>query len=439
MEQTKVLTQRIRDDRAPVWIDDYINEGGYDALKKALSDYGPTEVGPLIKEAGLRGRGGAGFPTGVKWSFMPRFEDRPDERPAHVYLVVNADEMEPGTFKDRMIMEGDPHQLIEGMIIAAYAIGADIAYVFLRGEYVECQKRLQRAIDEAHEKGFLGENILGSGFNLKLYLHMSAGRYICGEESALLSALEGRRAVPRHKPPFPAASGLFGQPTTVNNVETICNVPHIVKNGAEWYKSLGHNKDGGTKIFGASGHVAKPGLAEFGLGVKLGDVLEHFGGIRNGRQLKGLLPGGGSTPFLTPEHLDTPMDYDGVGAAGSRLGTATMIVFDDQTPIVGVLKNLEHFYAQESCGWCTPCRDGLPWVEKMLIGLEEGRGQPGDIELLDLHVKLLGPGKTFCAHAPGAMGPLEAGLKYYRDELSALIPDDATTLSLTQAANANPL
>lgn len=439
MEQTKVLTQRIRDDRAPVWIDDYINEGGYEALNKALSDYGPTEVGPLIKEAGLRGRGGAGFPTGVKWSFMPRFEDRPDERPKHVYLVVNADEMEPGTFKDRMIMEGDPHQLIEGMIIAAYAIGADMAYVFIRGEYVECQKNLQRAIDEAHAKGYLGDDILGSGFNLKIYLHMSAGRYICGEESALLSALEGRRAVPRHKPPFPAASGLFGQPTTVNNVETICNVPHIVKNGAEWYKSLGHNKDGGTKIFGASGHVAKPGLAEFGLGVKLGDVLEHFGGIRNGRKLKGLLPGGGSTPFLTPEHLDTPMDYDGVGAAGSRLGTATMIVFDDQTPIVGVLKNLEHFYAQESCGWCTPCRDGLPWVEKMLIGLEEGRGQPGDIELLDLHVKLLGPGKTFCAHAPGAMGPLEAGLKYYRDELSALIPDDATTLSLTQAANANPL
>ncbi|AWN16410.1 NADH-quinone oxidoreductase subunit NuoF [Salinisphaera sp. LB1] len=439
MEETKVLTQRIRPDRSAVWIDDYMDLGGYEALKTTLADYGPAEVGPLIKEAGLRGRGGAGFPTGVKWSFMPRFEDRPDERPAHVYLVVNADEMEPGTFKDRLIMEGDPHQLIEGMIIAAYAIGADTAYVFLRGEYTECRRRLQQAIDEAHAKGFLGENILDSGFSLNLHLHMSAGRYICGEESALLSALEGRRAVPRHKPPFPAASGLFGQPTTVNNVETICNVPHIVKNGADWYKSLGLNKDGGTKLFGASGHVAKPGLAEFPLGVKLGDVLEHFGGIRHGRKLKGLLPGGGSTPFLTPEHLDTPMDYDGVGAAGSRLGTATMVVFDDQTPIVGVLKNLEHFYAQESCGWCTPCRDGLPWVEKMLINLEAGKGQPGDLELLDLHVKLLGPGKTFCAHAPGAMGPLEAGLKYYRDELAALIPDDASNLSRTEAANANPL
>lgn len=439
MEETKVLTQRIRDDRSPVWIKDYLDSSGYDALKKVLAEFKPTEVGPLIKEAGLRGRGGAGFPTGVKWSFMPRFEERPEERPAHVYLVVNADEMEPGTFKDRLLMEGDPHQLIESMIISSYAIGADTAYVFLRGEYTECRRRLQQAIDEATAEGFLGENILDSGFSLNLHLHMSAGRYICGEESALLSALEGRRAVPRHKPPFPAASGLFGQPTTVNNVETVCNVPHIINNGAEWYKGLGLHKDGGTKLFGASGHVANPGLAEFPLGVKLADVLEHFGGIRNGGKLKGLLPGGGSTPFLTPEHLDTPMDYDGVGAVGSRLGTATMIVFDDQTPIVGVLKNLEHFYAQESCGWCTPCRDGLPWVEQMLVNLEVGKGQPGDIELLDLHVKLLGPGKTFCAHAPGAMGPLEAGLKYFREELAALIPDDGRTLSRTEAANANPL
>jgi NADH-quinone oxidoreductase subunit F len=439
MEETRVLTQRIRADRSPVWMKDYLDSGGYDALKKVLAELKPTEVGPLVKEAGLRGRGGAGFPTGVKWSFMPRFEERPEQRPAHVYLVVNADEMEPGTFKDRLLMEGDPHQLIESMIISAYAIGADIAYVFLRGEYTECRRRLQQAIDEATAEGFLGKNILDSGFNLSLHLHMSAGRYICGEESALLSALEGRRAVPRHKPPFPAASGLFGQPTTVNNVETVCNVPHIINNGGDWYKELGLNKDGGTKLFGASGHVAKPGLAEFPLGVKLGDVLEPFGGIRNGRKLKGLLPGGGSTPFLTPDHLDTPMDYDGVGAVGSRLGTATMVVFDDQTPIVGVLKNLEHFYAQESCGWCTPCRDGLPWVERILGNLEAGKGQPGDIELLDLHVKLLGPGKTFCAHAPGAMGPLEAGLKYFREELAALIPDDAQTLGRIEAANANPL
>lgn len=432
----KVLTKNIRDNREPMWIADYEKAGGYEAVKKALAEFKPTEVAGKIKEAGLRGRGGAGFPTGVKWSFMPRFEDKPEERPAHIYLVVNADEMEPGTFKDRLLMEGDPHQLIESMIIAAYAIGADIAYVFIRGEYTECQRKLQRAIDEAMEAGYLGTDILGTGFNLKLYLHMSAGRYICGEESALLSALEGRRAVPRHKPPFPAASGLFGQPTTVNNVETICNVPHIINNGADWYKGLGLHKDGGTKIFGASGHIARPGLVELPLGTKLSDVLEHFGGVRHGRKLKALLPGGGSTPLLTDEHLNTPMDYEGVGAVGSRLGTATMVVMDETTPIVGVLKNLEHFYAQESCGWCTPCRDGLPWVERILTNLEAGLGNPGDIELLELHVKLLGPGMTFCAHAPGAMGPLESGLKYFRDELAALIPEDRDTLGLTQPANA---
>ncbi|GAB3675458.1 NADH-quinone oxidoreductase subunit NuoF [Salinisphaera aquimarina] len=432
----KVLTKNIRDNREPMTRVDYEKAGGWEAFKKAIQEFTPVEVAGLVKEAGLRGRGGAGFPTGVKWSFMPRFEERPEERPAHVYLVVNADEMEPGTFKDRLLMEGDPHQLIESMAIAAYAIGADIAYVFIRGEYIQCQRNLQRAIDEAVEAGYLGTDILGTGFNLTMHLHMSAGRYICGEESALLSALEGRRAVPRHKPPFPAASGLFGQPTTVNNVETICNVPHIINNGAEWYKGLGLHKDGGTKIFGASGHVARPGLVELPLGTKLADVLEHFGGIRHGHRLKALLPGGGSTPLLTDEHLNTPMDYEGVGAVGSRLGTATMVVMDETTPIVGVLRNLEHFYAQESCGWCTPCRDGLPWVERILTNLEAGEGQPGDIELLDLHVKLLGPGKTFCAHAPGAMGPLESGLKYFRDELAALIPDDQAAPGLTQPANA---
>lgn len=438
MEQTRILTRNIRDDREPLWITDYEAAGGWKAFKRVLHEFKPTEVTALVKEAGLRGRGGAGFPTGVKWGFMPRFDERPEERPAHIYLVVNADEMEPGTFKDRLLMEGDPHQLIEAVAISSYAIGADIAYVFIRGEYTESQHKLQRAIDEANEAGYLGTDILGTGYNLRIYLHMSAGRYICGEESALLSALEGRRAIPRHKPPFPAASGLFGQPTTVNNVETLCNVPHIINHGADWYKSLTLHKDGGTKLFGASGHVARPGLAEFRLGVKLGDVIEHFGGMRYGHRLKGLLPGGGSTAFLTPDHLDTPMDYEGAAAAGSRLGTATMVVFDEHTPIVGVLKNLEHFYAQESCGWCTPCRDGLPWVERMLTDLEAGRGHPGDIELLDLHVKFLGPGKTFCAHAPGAMEPLKAALSYYRDELAALIPAEATPLGNTQAANAIP-
>src|SRR5699024_7694280 len=413
----KVLTGNIRDDRTPLALKEYEAAGGYEALQKVLAQYAPTDVVAEVKESGLRGRGGAGFSTGMKWSFMPRFEDKPEERPEHVYMVVNADEMEPGTFKDRLLLEGDPHQFIESLIIASYAIGADTAYVFIRGEYVVSQQNLNMAIAEATEAGYLGDDILGSGYNLRIHLHMSAGRYICGEESALLSALEGRRAVPRHKPPFPAASGLFGQPTTVNNVETICNVVHIMKNGAEWYKTLGLHKDHGTKLFGASGHINAPGLVELPMGTPVSELLEHFGGIRNGHKLKGILPGGGSTPFITADHVDTPMDYEGIASVGSRMGTGIMIVADETTPIVGMLKNLEHFYAQESCGWCTPCRDGLPWVEQMLTDLEAGKGRPGDIELLDLHARLLGPGKTFCAHAPGAMCPLESALKYYQDEL----------------------
>lgn len=418
----KILTRNIRDDRTPYTLKEYEAVGGYDPLKKALQEHKPTDIVDMVKASGLRGRGGAGFSTGMKWSFMPRFEERPEQRPAHVYLVCNADEMEPGTFKDRLLMEGDPHQFIEGLLLSSYAIGADIAYIFLRGEYSASWKAIDHALAEAREAGYLGRDILGTGVNIEIHPHMSAGRYICGEETALLSALEGRRAVPRAKPPFPAASGLFGKPTTVNNVETICNVPHIIRNGAGWYKSIGLHKDSGSKLFGASGHVNKPGLVELPMGTPVGELLDIFGGIRNGNKLKGFLPGGGSTLFLTDQHLDVPMDYEGIGAAGSRMGTGLLIVVDDTTPIVGVLKNLEHFYAQESCGWCTPCRDGLPWVEQMLTDLEAGKGRPGDIELLDLHVRLLGPGKTFCAHAPGAMGPLESALKYFRDELEALIP-----------------
>lgn len=425
-----VLTQNIAPDRTPPTLSEYRDAGGYQGLEKALREYDPGSLVELIKQSGLRGRGGAGFATGLKWSFMPRFEADDPKRPPHIYLVANADEMEPGTFKDRLLMEGDPHQFIESLIIGSYAIGADTAYVFLRGEYVECEKRLKRAIAEAEQAGYLGDNILGTNVSLNIILHMSAGRYICGEETALLSALEGKRAVPRSKPPFPAQSGLFGRPTTVNNVETLCNVPHIVVNGADWYKQLARHKDGGTKVYGASGHVAEPGLVELPMGTPMRELLdEHFGGVRDGRQLKAVLPGGGSTPLLTPEHLDTPMDFEGVGAAGSRLGTGTMIVVDETTSIAGVLRNLEHFYAQESCGWCTPCRDGLPWVEKLLLDLEEGRGQPGDIDKLAMHAKFLGPGKTFCAHAPGAMGPVESALKHFADELAALIPaDDGRTL-----------
>ena len=422
----KVLTKNIRPDREPLWLKEYEAAGGYRALRKALAEFEPQTLTQLVKDANLRGRGGAGFPAGMKWSFMPRFEVDDPERPPYVYLVANADEMEPGTFKDRLLMEGDPHQFVESLIISSYAIGANRCYVFLRGEYVGCARRLERAIAEAEEAGYLGERILGTDFSLRIRLHMSAGRYICGEETALLSALEGKRAVPRSKPPFPAQSGLFGRPTTVNNVETLCNVPHIVLNGIDWYKSLGRHKDAGTKLFGASGHVAKPGLVELPLGTPLGELIEdHFGGVREGRELKAVLPGGGSTPMLTREHWDTPMDFEGCGAVGSRLGTGTMVVIDEATPIVGVLKNLEQFYAQESCGWCTPCRDGLPWTARLLADLEAGNGRPGDLDLLAMHCRFLGPGKTFCAHAPGAIGPLESALTYFRDELEALIPATA--------------
>lgn len=426
-DSVKVLTKNITDDRTPPDLKAYEAAGGYQALQSALRDYRPPELVDLVKQSGLRGRGGAGFATGMKWGFMPQFESQDDpNRPPHIYLVANADEMEPGTFKDRLLLEGDPHQFIEALLIGSYAMGADTCYVFLRGEYVEAKKRLKRAIAEAEAAGYIGDNILDSGHSTRIILHMSAGRYICGEETALLSALEGKRAVPRAKPPFPAQNGLFGRPTTVNNVETLCNVPHIVNNGAEWYKDLTRHKDGGTKIFGGSGHLNNPSLVELPMGTPMRELIEdHFGGVRGGRQLKAIQPGGGSTPFLTPEHLDTPMDYEGIGATGSRMGTGTLIAIDENTPIVGVLRNLEHFYAQESCGWCTPCRDGLPWVEQLFTSLENGEGRAGDIDILAMHAKFLGPGKTFCAHAPGAMGPVESALEYFRDELEALIPADS--------------
>lgn len=408
-----LLTKNIRTGREPPAFAEYQKAGGYQALRKALKQMTPAEVQQAVKDAALRGRGGAGFPTGVKWGFVPRGDDAP--RPK--YLVANADEMEPGTFKDRLLMEGDPHQLIEGMAIAAYAIEADAAYIFLRVEYRLAAERLRRAIAEAYEHGFLGKNILRSGYSLELHLHTSAGRYICGEETALLNALEGKRPIPRAKPPFPQLSGLWGMPTVVNNVETLCNVPHIVNHGAAWYKGLSRGKDGGTKIYGASGRVKRPGAWELPMGTTVREILEeHAGGMRDGFRLCGLLPGGASTDFLTEAHLDVPMDFDSVQAAGSRLGTGTMIILDDRTCPVGMVRNLEHFFAQESCGWCTPCRDGLPWVERILEDIEQGRGTWEDLDLLAMHTEFLGPGKTFCAHAPGAMEPLQSALKYFRED-----------------------
>lgn len=414
------LTQNIHAGRQPLSLKEYTTTGGYTALQQVLKNMTPKEVQQLVQESKLKGRGGAGFNTGMKWSFVPMGEDAPHPK----YLIANADEMEPGTFKDRLLLEGNPHQLLEGMIIAAYAIQANIAYIFLRWAYKKAARVLEQSIHEAYEAGWLGQNILGSGFSLDLHLHTGAGRYMCGEETALLNALEGKRATPRAKPPFPQVSGLFGKPTIVNNVETLCCVPHIVNNGAEWFQSLSYSEDSGTKIYGVSGKVNNPGAWELPMGVTMRELIEeHAGGMKKGYRLKGVLPGGASTDFLTEQHLDIKMDFKSVAAAGSRLGTGTMVVMDDATCPVGFVHNLQHFFAQESCGWCTPCREGLPWVEKILLSIEKGEGKQEDIELLQMHTQLLGPGNTFCALAPGAMEPLQSAIKYFREDFDRHIKE----------------
>ncbi|MHB8991988.1 MAG: NADH-quinone oxidoreductase subunit NuoF [Chloroflexota bacterium] len=418
MEQP--LTKNIRPGEEPLDLKGYERAGGYQAVRRAVGGMSPQDVQQVVKDSNLRGRGGAGFPTGVKWSVVPMGEDV--RRPK--YLVANADEMEPGTFKDRFLMEGDPHQLVEGMIVSAYDIQADIAYIFLRGEYVLAARLLSKAVAEAYDAGYLGKNILGSGYSLELRMHTSAGRYMCGEESALLNSLEGKRATPRARPPFPQTVGLWGRPTVVNNVETFCNVPHIVNNGAEWYRGLSRSPDGGTKIYGVSGRVKRPGAWELPMGTTIREILEeHAGGMQEGYRFRALQPGGASTDFLLEGHLDVKMDYGSVQAAGSRLGTGTMIVLDDRTCPVGMVLNLDQFFAQESCGWCTPCREGLPWVREMLRALEEGEGIPEDLETLAQMSKRLGPGNTFCALAPGAVEPLQSALKYFREDFERHITE----------------
>jgi NADH-quinone oxidoreductase subunit F len=415
----KPLTKNLRPGGEATPIADYTRNGGYQGLRHALT-MSPSDVTDVVKQSNLRGRGGAGFPTGMKWSFVPMGADAPHPK----YLVVNADEMEPGTFKDRVLMEGDPHQLLEGMLIAAYAIEADIGYVFLRGEYRASARRLTAALAEAREHGYVGKNILGSGYNFEIYLHVSAGRYICGEETALLNALEGKRAHPRTKPPFPQVSGLWGKPTIVQNVETLCNLPHIAANGADWFLGLSKSDDGGTKLFGVSGKVKRPGLWELPLGTTVREIIEeHAGGMRDGLQFRGALPGGASTDFLVAEHLDTPMDYTSVQKAGSRLGTGTMVVLDDKTCPVGMVWNLEHFFAQESCGWCTPCWSGLGWTEKILFAMEHGQAERYDLEKLKFQTKFLAPGNTFCAFAPGAVEPLQSALKYFAGDFDRHIAE----------------
>ena len=414
--ETHPLTYRLTAGETPmVDIKAYEALDGYVAARKVVGKMAPENITQLVKDANLRGRGGAGFPAGIKWSLIPMGEDAPKQK----YLVCNADEMEPGTFKDRLLMEELPHQLVESMIIAGYAIQASKAYIFLRGEYVVAAKRLNDAIAQAKEAGLLGENILGSGWSMELSVHTGAGRYICGEETALINSLEGRRANPRAKPPFPQIAGLWGKPTVVNNVETLNNIPAIILHGADWFKGLSQGKSGdaGTKLYGVSGKTRRTGVWELPIGTTAREIIEeHGGGMRDGLNLKAWLPGGASTGLLKPEHLDLAMDFDTIGKAGSRMGTGLIMVIDDQQNLISVMRNLEVFFARESCGWCTPCRDGLPWTVKMLQAIERGEGEPRDLELLDRMTRFLGPGKTFCAHAPGAMMPLESALKYFRDE-----------------------
>ena len=412
----KPLTARVNTAQ-PMDLAAFEASGGYRALRLAIRELSPQDVQARVKDANLRGRGGAGFPAGIKWSLIPMGPDAGIK-----YLVCNADEMEPGTFKDRLLMEGAPHQLIEGMLVAAYATQATTGYIFLRGEYVLAAARLNQALAEARAAGLLGRNILGSGWDFDCFVHTGAGRYICGEETALINSLEGRRANPRAKPPFPQIAGAWGRPTVINNVETLNNVAPIVLNGAEWFRGLSQGKspDSGTKLYGVSGRVKRPGVFELPIGTTAREILEeHAGGMQDGYQLKCWLPGGASTDFLLPEHLDLAMDYDTIGKAGSRMGTGLLAVVDQTHNMVSVVRNLEEFFARESCGWCTPCRDGLPWTVKILQALEAGQGRSGDIEQLLLMTRALGPGRTFCAHAPGAMEPLQSALKFFRAEFEA--------------------
>lgn len=430
---TKPLTARVNTAQ-PMDLAAFEASGGYRALRLALKELSPQDVQARVKDANLRGRGGAGFPAGVKWGLIPMGPDAGVK-----YLVCNADEMEPGTFKDRLLMEGAPHQLVEGILVAAYATQVTTGYIFLRGEYVLAAARLNQALAEARAAGLLGRNILGSGWDFDCFVHTGAGRYICGEETALINSLEGRRANPRAKPPFPQIAGAWGRPTVINNVETLNNVAPIVLNGAEWFRGLSQGKspDGGTKLYGVSGRAKRPGVFELPIGTTAREILEqHAGGMKDGYQLKCWLPGGASTDFLLPEHLDLAMDYNTIGKAGSRMGTGLLAVVDQTHNMVSVVRNLEEFFARESCGWCTPCRDGLPWTVKILRALEAGQGNSGDIEQLVSMTKALGPGRTFCAHAPGAMEPLQSALKFFRAEFEAGIRADHAPAAGSPASSA---
>jgi NADH-quinone oxidoreductase subunit F len=385
--------------------------GGYTALAKALQQE-PDAIISTVKDTGLRGRGGAGFPTGLKWSFVPQNDGKPH------YLVVNADESEPGACKDIPIMMATPHTLIEGVIISSYAIRANHAFIYIRGEVPQAIRRVAAAVREAEQAGLLGDNILGSGFNLRVTIHSGAGAYICGEETALLDSLEGRRGQPRLKPPFPAVAGLYASPTVVNNVETICNVPFIVNNGVEWFRKFGTEKSPGFKVFAISGHVNRPGIYEAPLGVTMRELLDYAGGMRGGRPVKFWLPGGSSVPMLTAEHLDLPLTYEEMAAAGTMLGTGTPMLFDDTVSVVRAVTRWLEFYKHESCGKCTPCREGTYWITGVLERFEHGHGSAAEIDtLVDLCDQI--GGRSFCALGDAAATPYPAALKYFRNEFEA--------------------
>jgi NADH-quinone oxidoreductase subunit F len=405
----KVLTRNFGLPRSES-IDVYLANGGYTALRKALQEYTPQQLIEVVTASGLRGRGGAGFPAGRKWGFMPKGAD------VTKYVCVNTDEGEPGTFKDRELVEKDPHQIIEGVIIASYAVGAHRAFVYIRGEFFLGVKRWIKAIDDAYAKGFLGKNILDSGFDLDMSVHRGAGAYICGEETALIESLEGKRGEPRKKPPYPANVGLWGKPTLVHNVETLANVPHIISRGPEWYSSIGTPKSTGPKIFCISGHVRNRGIFELPLGVPLREIIyEHAGGMTFDRKLKAVIPGGASTPMLTPDQVDIPMAFETLEETGTMLGTGAIVVINEDTCMVDVARRLMRFFAHESCGHCTPCRTGTQRIVSILEGLEAGKGQPEDIDTLERTADMI-RGLTFCPMGDAASNPVLSSLKLFRDE-----------------------
>jgi NADH-quinone oxidoreductase subunit F len=422
-----VLLRRILNKASPL-LEAYRADGGYRALSKALNDMAPTQVIDVVKASGLRGRGGAGFPCGVKWTFLPK------DHPGPIYLCVNADESEPGTFNNRILMEEDPHQVLEGIILACYATRASTAYIYLRYEYGRSYRVLQKAIDEAYANNLLGKNILGKEFHLDVYLHRGAGAYICGEETGLIESLEGKRAWPRIKPPFPAVEGAFRKPTVVNNIETLACVTHIIDRGADWFKSMGvppdpkNPRDAGSygpKLYCISGHVNKPGCVELPLGVTVRELVDkHGGGVWKGRKAKGCIPGGLSMGFLTEQEFDTPLDFSAPMKAGCLgLGTAAVIVFDEETSIIDVLYNSCRFFAHESCGQCTPCREGTGWMLKMLERMRQGRGRSEDLEILQEIANSIGiiPGTTICGLADGAAWPVKNAITKFRPEFEEYI------------------